>query len=632
MDTRLRRFSQCKGTKVTAFILVIALITAFAAIAMYLYYTDIELESLIVENYKDSKVFMNQVETALSQAYYTLDTGAAPMGTVPYYYYISDIRSVWTNSDDTEKHFFEQYSDARYMLENGVWTFGPGTNPAPVYGHYRDTSNYSRLYTKIYIAFPDDLMAIEQLKWEESRNGKLPYAIAAAACMVLLILLIIYLISTAGRSPHDKELHLNKLDGIFTEIQAAAFVSFIILWILSVDALAYPNNGLSAGLGKNEILSITWTAAATAVASLLCGLILLSVVRKLKAGTLVKNSIIYIVLHWIINFLRSIFDGRVFEKYPLTKSLFYRQLIFISASFVLVFLTFIFLLLESYLLLLPPILEVIMIYWYIKGNNQTFEDINKGFDASLKEQVKSEKMKVALITNVSHDLKTPLTSIISYVDLLSKEENLSDTAKDYVRILSEKSSRLSNMVSDLFDLAKSSSGNMPIDTENIDLKKLIEQTLADMEDKIDKSGLVMKTTLPEKALIIFADGKKLYRVFQNIIDNALKYSFKGTRVYISLEEKNGKAIAVIRNTAGYEMDFTAEEILQRFSRGDKSRTTEGSGLGLSIAESFTQVCGGTFKVDIDGDLFKVTISFPVSEQNKAILPSTDANLPLPLQR
>jgi signal transduction histidine kinase len=227
--------------------------------------------------------------------------------------------------------------------------------------------------------------------------------------------------------------------------------------------------------------------------------------------------------------------------------------------------------------------------------------------------MKSERMKVALITNVSHDLKTPLTSIISYVDLLSKEENLTDSARDYVKILSEKSSRLSNMVSDLFDLAKSTSGNMPLDIESIDMKKLIEQTLADMEDKVEKSGLLMKVVLPEKPLFILADGKKLYRVFQNVIDNALKYSFKGTRVYITLEKRNGHAIAAIKNTAGYEMDFTADEILQRFNRGDKSRTTEGSGLGLSIAESFTQVCGGTLRVDIDGDLFKVTISFPAAE-------------------
>ena len=160
-------------------------------------------------------------------------------------------------------------------------------------------------------------------------------------------------------------------------------------------------------------------------------------------------------------------------------------------------------------------------------------------------------------------------------------------------------------------MAKSTSGDINLDLEKLDLKKLIEQTLGDMADEIDTSGLQIRTRLPEGPVYIKSDGKRLYRVFQNLIDNALKYSLKGTRVYIELEEVNGKAITVIKNIAGYEMDFTAEEILQRFSRGDKSRTTEGSGLGLSIAESFTKVCGGEFVVDIDGDLFKVIIKFDI---------------------
>jgi signal transduction histidine kinase len=624
LGTKLRNFSLSRVTKAIAFALAAALIAALAALTLYLYYMDIPPESLVIAKYKDSRAFTDQVETALSQAYYTLDTGAAPTGTVPYYYYISDIRGVWTNSDDTGRQFFEQYGDACYILENGEWTFGPGTNPAPVFGYYGDKMSHNRLYTKIYIAFSDDYMALQQQKWEEGRSGKLPYAVAAAACMVLLILLIIYLIIAAGRSPDDKELHLNKLDGIFTDIQAAALVLIILLWYVTVKPLLQLPTGYFSTLSTKEILSIAFMAIVTAIASTLCGLILLSQVRKLKAGNFIKHSLIYKVLYWMYDYIRSLFDGRAFDKYPLTRSLFYRQLIFISASFAFVFLTFVFFMLETYLILLPPILEIVMIYWYIKGNNKTFGDINKGFDISLREQIKSERMKVALITNVSHDLKTPLTSIISYVDLLSKEESLSDTARDYVRILAEKSQRLSNMVSDLFDLAKSSSGNMPVDIEDIDLKKLIEQTLADMGDKVGKSELVMKVGLPENPVYISADGKKLYRVFQNVIDNALKYSFKGTRVYMTLEEMNGQAVATVKNTAGYEMDFTAEEILQRFTRGDKSRTTEGSGLGLSIAESFTHVCGGAFKVDIDGDLFKVTISFPVSQQNKTVLPSAQA--------
>lgn len=258
------------------------------------------------------------------------------------------------------------------------------------------------------------------------------------------------------------------------------------------------------------------------------------------------------------------------------------------------------------MLIIPVIL---LIYWYIRCNNNIFKEIDRGFNESFEEQMKAERMKVELITNVSHDLKTPLTSIISYVDLLSKEEDLSKTAREYVSILSEKSDRLNKMVVDVFDLAKSTSGNIQLDFQTLDLKKLIEQTVGDMVDDIQKSGFQIKTNFPEEPVYIVADGKRLYRVFQNIIDNALKYSMEGTRIYISLMDEYGNATVVIQNIAGYEMNFTSEEILQRFSRGDGSRTTEGSGLGLSIAESFTKACGGDFKIEIDGDMFKVLISF-----------------------
>lgn len=228
--------------------------------------------------------------------------------------------------------------------------------------------------------------------------------------------------------------------------------------------------------------------------------------------------------------------------------------------------------------------------------------------------MKSERMKIDLVTNVSHDLKTPLTSIVSYIDLLSKEEDLSQSAKDYIDILSDKSNRLTQIVSGLFDLAKSTSGNINLKLEKLDLKKLIEQTLGDMKDEIERSDLQIKANLPEKGLYIVSDGEKMYRVFQNIIDNALRYSLNGTRIYIDAEDINGKAVATIKNIANYEMDFTADEILQRFNRGDGSRTTDGSGLGLSIAESFSNVCGGDFEVDIDGDLFKVTIKFDIEKK------------------
>ena len=234
-----------------------------------------------------------------------------------------------------------------------------------------------------------------------------------------------------------------------------------------------------------------------------------------------------------------------------------------------------------------------------------------GYRRGIEEGVKAERTKIELITNVSHDLKTPLTSIISYIDLLSREQ-LSAQAAEYVAVLQQKSERLKHIVSDVFELAKTTSGEITVQQERIDLTRLANQSLAEMEDKIQSAGLAVKTAICEPPVEVISDGKRLYRVIQNLMDNALKYSMKGTRIYFTLEKNDRTAVLTIKNIAAYEMDFTKEEILERFARGDKARTTEGSGLGLSIAQGFTIACGGRFDIDIDGDMFKVMLEFPLA--------------------
>lgn len=240
---------------------------------------------------------------------------------------------------------------------------------------------------------------------------------------------------------------------------------------------------------------------------------------------------------------------------------------------------------------------------------QNLNFIQEGMSIAVAEKTKSERMKIELITNVSHDLKTPLTSIISYADLLAKEPGLPEHVNDYIQILVQKSERLKNLIQDLFDLSKASSDNITLDMEQIDLARLIKQTLADMEEQINASGLAFRLNIPDEPVYILSDGKKLYRVWENLITNTLKYSLTGSRVFIDLTINDNRVLATIKNTANYEMDFGEEEILQRFVRGDESRTTEGSGLGLAIAQSFAQICGGKFAIKIDGDLFKVELQF-----------------------
>lgn len=229
---------------------------------------------------------------------------------------------------------------------------------------------------------------------------------------------------------------------------------------------------------------------------------------------------------------------------------------------------------------------------------------------SVERQIQAEKMKIDLVTNVSHDLKTPLTSIISYIDLLKKEE-LEPVSRDYVTVLEKKSERLKKMISDVFELTKATSGNLEIKKSELDFGRLLIQILADMEWVIEKSPVKVVSDIPEQLPSIYSDGEKLYRVIQNVMDNALKYAMPGTRVYITLREEGKEAVISVKNVAAYEMNFTREEVLGRFFRGDCARTTEGSGLGLAIAKEFAESCGGRLDLSISGDVFRVELRFPV---------------------
>jgi len=248
----------------------------------------------------------------------------------------------------------------------------------------------------------------------------------------------------------------------------------------------------------------------------------------------------------------------------------------------------------------------------LEATAENLNDLEKGIERAVEEQNRSNRMRVELITNVSHDLKTPLTSIINYADLLCEEE-LPDVSAEYAKALQGKAYRLKNMVQDVFDLSKATSGNLNVEAVTIDLVKLIKQTLADMDERIQESNLTFKLNIATEPLFIEADGEKLYRVFQNLFVNALQYSLDHSRVHIRLAEENGFAVAVVKNTSRMELDFDTTEIVERFVRADSSRTTEGSGLGLSIVQSFVEACGGDFKVETDADMFTARVSFPLSE-------------------
>ena len=238
--------------------------------------------------------------------------------------------------------------------------------------------------------------------------------------------------------------------------------------------------------------------------------------------------------------------------------------------------------------------------------------LGEGMKAAVQEQMKSERLKADLITNVSHDIKTPLTSIINYVDLLKRENIENEKAKDYIRVLDEKSQRLKQLTEDLVEASKISSGNIKLEFMNLNLVEMIQQTSGEFEEKFKAGDLEEVMNLPNEEIVIRADGRRLWRVLSNIYNNAAKYAMQGTRVYADLEKKDGMACFSLKNISARPLNIPASELTERFIRGDVSRSTEGSGLGLSIAQSLTEMQGGTFELYLDGDLFKVTIKFPVS--------------------
>ena len=237
------------------------------------------------------------------------------------------------------------------------------------------------------------------------------------------------------------------------------------------------------------------------------------------------------------------------------------------------------------------------------------EKIQKGFKNAVEEEVKSQRMKTELISNVSHDLKTPLTSIITYIDLLKNENISKEDREKYLSTLERKSQMLKNLIEDLFEVSKATSKNIKLDIVNVDIVALMKQTHLELSDKIEESSLKFKWNLPEHKVILPLDSQKTYRIFENLLVNIVKYSMPSSRVFIDIVDDEKVVSVTLKNMSATEIDFTEEEIIERFARGDKSRNTEGSGLGLAIAKSFVELQGGKLKVEIDGDLFKVILNF-----------------------
>ena len=238
------------------------------------------------------------------------------------------------------------------------------------------------------------------------------------------------------------------------------------------------------------------------------------------------------------------------------------------------------------------------------------DKVKQGFRKAVEEEVKSERMKTELITNVSHDLKTPLTAILTYVELLKQEGITEEERVAYIATLEKKSNRLKVLIEDLFEISRAASNTVELMQTEVDLVKMVKQAAVEHEELLTAATLSLRRTMPEEACMVYVDGQKTYRIFENLFSNICKYAMPGSRVYVRVYEKMGWYYAELKNISAMELSVDAEELTERFVRGDASRNTEGSGLGLAIAKSLTEVQGGSFHIETDGDLFKVEVGFP----------------------
>ncbi len=246
-----------------------------------------------------------------------------------------------------------------------------------------------------------------------------------------------------------------------------------------------------------------------------------------------------------------------------------------------------------------------------KQHGENLNSIANGMSIAVEDRLKSERMKTVLITNVSHDIKTPLTSVINSSNLIAQEQCDNPKIAEYTEVLLRQSEKLKRLIEDLVEASKASTGNLEVVLAPCDASVFLSQASGEYEEKLKNSDLTLITKQPEKELRILADGRRMWRIFDNLMNNICKYSLPGTRVYLSLEEQNGKAVITFKNTSREPLDMSEEELMERFTRGDSSRNTEGNGLGLSIAKSMAELQNGHLRLDIDGDLFKAILSFPL---------------------
>lgn len=601
----------------------------------------------------------NDYETSLASVFHSVGDYTEGSINLTYLFADKETQTIYTNKkayssyaqleQNLEKIFKEKAYAVVYPELSECVTNIPGAD-LQVWNHTIDQSFDTKDFvfavsvdTKFSVA---DSMADEAENYETYSKLMFPMLAGAIFGSVLWLIGMVWLTVTAGRKPKDEEIHLNGFDRWYTEIAAGAVIG---IWLAGTI--------ISGTLIANSSLGYSHAVVTVIVTCLICGTYTmawfligyLSLVRRIKAGTLWKNSLIRTVLKWIGKCSGKLADfARAFSRNTAEKI----KVLLVGGAFL--FLQFliigcIFSGAGVFLLALMAVDVAVMIFAIRKADGQDrimdglkkisdgelqykiktdtltgkqkvmaeyINNIGSGLDAAVENSLKKERMQTELITNVSHDLKTPLTSIINYVDLMKRENPTDPKIQEYLRILDEKSQRLKVLTEDVVEASKASTGNIKLEMNDIDFVEMVQQVIGEFEEKFQEKNLTMMVHFTDEPSIIYADGQRMWRVLENVFGNVVKYAMEGTRVYAEISNRNKKVTFSLKNISAQPLNISADELTERFIRGDVARNTEGSGLGLSIAKSLTELQGGEFKLYLDGDLFKVMITFVAKNYSK----------------
>ena len=594
----------------------------------------------------------NDYETSLASVFHSVGDYTEGSTNLTYLFADKETQTIYTNKkayssyaqleQNLEKIFKEKAYAVVYPELSECVTNIPGAD-LQVWNHTIDQSFDTKDF--VFAVSVDTKFSVADSMADEAENyetySKLMFLMLAGAIFgsVLWLIGMVWLTVTAGRRPEDEEIHLNGFDRWYTEIAAGAVIG---IWLAGTI--------ISGTLIANSSLGYSHAVVTVIVTCLICGTYTmawfligyLSLVRRIKAGTLWKNSLIRTVLKWIGKCSGKLSDfARAFSRNTAEKikvllvggAFLFLQFLIIGCGFTGAGVFLIILLIVDaaaviFIIRKADGLDLIMdglkkisdgeLQYKIKTDTLTgkqkvmaeyINNIGSGLDAAVENSLKKERMQTELITNVSHDLKTPLTSIINYVDLMKRENPTDPKIQEYLRILDEKSQRLKVLTEDVVEASKASTGNIKLEMNDIDFVEMVQQVIGEFEEKFQEKNLTMMVHFTDEPSIIYADGQRMWRVLENVFGNVVKYAMEGTRVYAEISNRNKKVTFSLKNISAQPLNISADELTERFIRGDVARNTEGSGLGLSIAKSLTELQGGEFKLYLDGDLFKVMITF-----------------------